>query len=130
MACTSNCNSHSSEDKTELWNNCIFYYFAEMEAEKRQALWPHSGDKGKVQFSPALNLILLLRVGDLQKQTELTPPVNTRSSEIKVSSLKFVCLHSSLNIQQYNIHSQKACRSRWDIKFLMAINLTQTHPQI
>lgn len=63
-----------------------------MEAEKQQAPWPHSGNKGKVPFSPALNLIPLLRVDDLQKQTELALPVNTHPSEIKVTSPKFVCL--------------------------------------
>lgn len=106
MACTSNHNSHSSGDKTEIQNNYIFYYFTDMEAEKRQAPWPHSGDEGKAPFPPALSLIPLLRVGDLQKQTEQTLPVNTRSSEIKVTSPKFVCLHSRLNIQQYHIHTK------------------------
>lgn len=129
MACTSNCNSYSSGDKTEIQNNYIFCYYTEMEAESTMtSFWR----QGKVSFSPVLNLIPLLKVGDLQKQTELTLPVNTRSSEIKVTFPKFVCLYSRLNIQQYNIHTSwhpKTCISRWAITILKPINLIQIYSQ-
>lgn len=68
----------------------------------------------------------------MQKQTELTLPVNTRSSEIKVTFPKFVCLYSRLNIHQYNIHTRchpRTCNSRWATTLPKPINLIQIYSQ-